>query len=130
MNIGNPQPPQLKMNIDAKNHIVHIDEDVFNVISGIQLATASLSSPSVPKETINLSIILKPLLTCQEYFTKKGPNRGYPKRNVKDYNPHVVVAFDDLVRQFNIERERIIQDKDLQALIEYENKFRAVVYGK
>ncbi|MFA5954093.1 MAG: hypothetical protein WC817_00970 [Patescibacteria group bacterium] len=101
--------------------------DVYNAIAGIKLAILMLDGVD-PVDDDKLQHALDPVKTWQEYFAAHGPAQGFALGNREDDDPTMVTAFNDLVHQFNAERERIIQERDSTSLIAYDEKFRKIIY--
>ena len=74
------------------------------------------------------STFLAPVRTYEEYVReKKSPENA--NRVLADSDPNIVSAVDQLVHQFNKDRERIIVDKDWAKLKDYSARAENLIRG-
>ena len=68
-----------------------------------------------------LSHLKNPVQTYEEFIGDYSEERQ--KMFADDVDPRDIKAYNELVRQFNMERERILRKQDLDALKRYQKKF-------
>ena len=105
------------------------------MILSTRFPESNLQEPFItykPETTVaKLEEVLKPLPTWEEYLAENGPQQGYyVTRNIKDEDPAMIAAFNALVIEFNADRKRIIEQRDLEAIDRYVDRFTKIIYGK
>ena len=71
---------------------------------------------------------LKPALKYYEYLTKEG-NYASADYVIQISNKENIAKYDAVIEEYNADFDRIIEEKDWEAVIHFRNKAAAIIYG-